>query len=117
MASFTLMCWNVENLFLPDADATDQGRERFQAKLTTLASVIDCQQPDLPALQEVGPNGALQALQDALATTLPHALEGEPDHRGARPQGGLAQCRVVVRHHLSAHRHQRDLAVALSGDQ
>jgi endonuclease/exonuclease/phosphatase family metal-dependent hydrolase len=84
MASFTLMCWNVENLFLPDADATDQVRERFQAKLTTLAAVIDSQQPDLLALQEVGPNGALQALQDALATPLPHTLEGEPDARGIR---------------------------------
>ncbi len=83
MACFTLMCWNVENLFLPDADATDQVRERFQAKLTTLATVIDSQQPDLLALQEVEPNGALQALQDALATPQPHALEGEPDHTGA----------------------------------
>jgi len=84
MASFTLMSWNVQNLFLPDAKATEQVSERFQAKLAALASVIDSQQPDLLALQEVGPDGALQALQAALATPLPHALEGEPDARGIR---------------------------------
>ncbi len=84
MASFTLMCWNVENLFLPEANATEQVRERFRAKLGALAAVIDSQRPDVLALQEIGPNGALQALQGALTTPLPHALAGEPDGRGIR---------------------------------
>ena len=84
MASFILMCWNVENLFLPEDDASEQARSRFQAKLATLASVIDSQRPDVLALQEIGPAGALQALQAALAHLLPHALEGVPDGRGIR---------------------------------
>ncbi|MEB3263683.1 MAG: endonuclease/exonuclease/phosphatase family protein, partial [Synechococcus sp.] len=62
MASFTLMCWNVDNLFLPEAGASEPVRERFEAKLATLAAVIDSQRPDVLALQEIGPDGALQAL-------------------------------------------------------
>ena len=84
MASFILMCWNVENLLLPEDDASEQARSRFQAKLATLASVIDSQRPDVLALQEIGPAGALHALQAALAHLLPHALEGVPDCRGIR---------------------------------
>lgn len=84
MATFTIMCWNVENLFLPEPDASAATLGRFQAKLATLSAVIDSQEPDVLALQEVGPDGALQALQDALDTPLSHALEGEPDDRGIR---------------------------------
>ncbi|MEA5442300.1 hypothetical protein [Cyanobium gracile] len=30
--------WNIENLFLPEADASEQVRERFQAKFASLAT-------------------------------------------------------------------------------
>jgi endonuclease/exonuclease/phosphatase family metal-dependent hydrolase len=83
MSTLKVMCWNVENLFLPppgDAPAA----ERFQRKLANLAAVIDQQQPDVLALQEIGPDGALQALQAALSTTLPHAAGGIADGRGIR---------------------------------
>jgi endonuclease/exonuclease/phosphatase family metal-dependent hydrolase len=83
MSNLKVMCWNVENLFLPPAhDAA--GRVRFQRKLANLAAVIDREQPDVLALQEVGPNGALAALQQALTHAMPHALEGIPDGRGIR---------------------------------
>lgn len=84
MPTLKVMTWNVENLFLPDADATDQVRERFASKLANLAAVIDQEQPDLLALQEVGPDGALETLQEALGHPMPHALEGQPDGRGIR---------------------------------
>ena len=83
MTTLKVMCWNVENLFLPppgDAPAAEQ----FQRKLANLAAVIDQQQPDVLALQEIGPDGALQALQGALSTSLPHASSGIADGRGVR---------------------------------
>lgn len=83
MSTLKVMCWNVENLFLPppgDAPAAEQ----FQRKLANLATVIDQQQPDVLALQEIGPDGALQALQGALSTSLPHASSGIADGRGIR---------------------------------
>jgi endonuclease/exonuclease/phosphatase family metal-dependent hydrolase len=46
--------------------------------------VIDREQPDVLALQEIGPDGALQALRGALATPMPNALAGQPDGRGIR---------------------------------
>lgn len=84
MPTLKVMTWNLEKLFLPDAGATDQVRERFAAKIANLAAVIDQQQPDLLALQEIGPDGALEALQEALGDPMPHALEGQPDGRGIR---------------------------------
>jgi endonuclease/exonuclease/phosphatase family metal-dependent hydrolase len=83
MPTLKVMCWNVENLFLPpsgDAPAAEQ----FQRKLAALAPLIDQQQPDVLALQEIGPDGALQALQEALSTSLPHASSGIADGRGIR---------------------------------
>jgi len=83
MTTLKVMCWNVENLFLPppgDAPAAEQ----FQRKLANLAAVIDQQQPDVLALQEIGPDGALQALQAALSTSLPHGSSGIADGRGVR---------------------------------
>jgi len=84
MPSLKVMTWNVENLFLPKDGDTEQKKKSFQDKLANLAAVIEQHQPDVLALQEVGPDGALAALQDALATPMPHALEGLPDSRGIR---------------------------------
>ena len=83
MTTLKVMCWNVENLFLPppgDGPAVEQ----FQRKLANLAAVIDEQQPDVLALQEIGPDGALAVLQGALSTSLPHASSGIADGRGIR---------------------------------
>jgi endonuclease/exonuclease/phosphatase family metal-dependent hydrolase len=84
MPSLKVMTWNVENLFLPEPSDSAQKTQRFQTKLTNLAAVIDQQQPDVLALQEIGPDGALLALQNALVTPMPHAMEGLPDSRGIR---------------------------------
>ena len=59
MPSLKVMTWNVENLFLPDAEASQAEQQRFQTKLATLAAVIDQEQPDVLALQEIGPDGAV----------------------------------------------------------
>jgi hypothetical protein len=57
---FTVMTWNVENLFEPEPSA--QGD--FDAKLDALAGVITAAGPDLLALQEVGDEVAFQALRE-----------------------------------------------------
>ncbi len=56
----------------------------FQQKLDSLAAVINQERPHVPALQEIGPNGALGHLQAALTHQMPHAIEGQPDRRGIR---------------------------------
>ena len=40
MADFSIMTWNVENLFLPDLGAEPALRDRFDRKLTLLAAAI-----------------------------------------------------------------------------
>ncbi len=59
-----------------------QRPSRFQRKLANLAAVIDQQQPDVLALQEIGPDGALQALQGPSAPRCPYASSGIADGRG-----------------------------------
>ena len=81
MTVFKVMNWNVENLFLPDPSKPESQQE-FQDKLAKLAAVIDDEQPDVLALQEVGPNGALEALQQALTHSMPHSAEGNPEAGG-----------------------------------
>lgn len=48
------MCRNVENPFLPPA-VHAAAQDRFQRKLANLPAVIDGEQPDVQALQEVDP--------------------------------------------------------------
>ncbi|MEJ2040280.1 MAG: endonuclease/exonuclease/phosphatase family protein [Desulfosarcinaceae bacterium] len=84
MAAFTVMTWNVQNLFLPSEETGAEGQAAFEQKLDSLAAVVDRARPDILALQEVGPNGALDRLQAALKTPMPHAIEGQPDERGIR---------------------------------
>jgi hypothetical protein len=84
MTAFTLMTWNVQNLFLPDHEDGPDNQATFQRKLASLAALIDQEQPHVLALQEVGPDGALAQLQAALTHAMPHAVEGQPDRRGIR---------------------------------
>lgn len=46
--------------------------------------MIDGEQSEVLALLEIGPDGPLQALQQTLTHSKPHALEGMPDGRGIR---------------------------------
>lgn len=85
MTSFTAMTWNVENLFSPAPGAAQLERQRFDLKLALLASVITQLDPDIVALQEVGGEEPLQALQQALGGSYPHrAVSAFPDRRGIR---------------------------------
>jgi hypothetical protein len=57
----------------------------LDAKLGSLAQVIDAQQPDVLALQEVGPPQMLQQLQERLTRKLAHQQISEhPDRRQIR---------------------------------
>ena len=84
MSALTVMTWNVQNLFLPGHESGPEDMATFEAKLASLAAVINQEQPHVLALQEIGPGGALAALQDGLNHAMPHAAVGEPDQRGIR---------------------------------
>jgi len=88
--SFSVMTWNVENLFPPGSFVSPTSRvavseEQFNAKLAFLADFILRQQPDVIALQEIGSAVALGALQERLGGLYPHqAISSAPDSRGIR---------------------------------
>jgi endonuclease/exonuclease/phosphatase family metal-dependent hydrolase len=82
MTTFTVMTWNVQNLFLPTNDSGPDNERLFARKLESLAKVINFAKPDVLALQEIGPDGALGRLQAALTHAMPHASEGQADRRG-----------------------------------
>lgn len=85
MPTFKAMTWNVENLFRPGADASEQDRDRYNRKLTLLATVINRLNADVVGLQEVGGDEPIEDLQQALAGTYPHrAVSAFPDGRGIR---------------------------------
>jgi endonuclease/exonuclease/phosphatase family metal-dependent hydrolase len=85
MTSFKAMTWNVENLFIPALEAPQPERQRFELKLALLAAVINNLKPDVVALQEIGGEEPLQALQQAIGASYPHrAVSAFPDRRGIR---------------------------------
>ncbi len=59
---FTVMSWNVENLFEPEPSEQSD----FNAKLDALAGVITVAQPDAVAVQEVGDEASFEALRTRL---------------------------------------------------
>lgn len=84
MGELRIATWNVENLFEAGADDGPPDQAAFEAKLASLAAVIDATRPHVLALQEVGPEPALVALRDALSWSMPHMALGVPDTRGIR---------------------------------
>jgi endonuclease/exonuclease/phosphatase family metal-dependent hydrolase len=85
MTTFSVMTWNVENLFTPDPDAQLEDHITYAFKLNLLAEVILEANPDVVALQEVGRGSPLQDLQIALSGAFPHLAESSfPDRRGIR---------------------------------
>lgn len=85
MTAFTAMTWNVENLFQPNPDASQEDQQLYDQKLALLANVIDRLAPDVVAFQEVGGADAIADLQQALGGTYPHhSVSNFPDHRGIR---------------------------------
>lgn len=60
---FTVMSWNVENLFVPEAAQ----QEAYEAKIAALAAVVHGVAPDLLGVQEIGDQESFEALRVALA--------------------------------------------------
>jgi endonuclease/exonuclease/phosphatase family protein len=84
LANLTVMTWNIQNLFPvghQDGPATQQD---YDDKVTALAEVIDAVEPDVLALQEVGPEQVLGDLNAACSIAFDHRLTGIPDRRGIR---------------------------------
>jgi endonuclease/exonuclease/phosphatase family metal-dependent hydrolase len=84
MAALRVMTWNVQNLFLHGEKDGPKTQAAFDAKVRSLAAVIDDQKPHVLALQEIGSDGAFGALRSALSHEMPHAAVGEPDRRRIR---------------------------------
>lgn len=57
MTTFKAMTWNVENLFRPQQDATEEEEKRYQRKLRLLAGVIGDLCPDVVG-QDIAPDHA-----------------------------------------------------------
>lgn len=75
--------WNLENLFLPGQEGGPATDAEYQAKLSTLAQVIERMAPDVLGVQEVGDVSALEDLADRVGGTW-HLESAEPDGRGIR---------------------------------
>jgi endonuclease/exonuclease/phosphatase family metal-dependent hydrolase len=84
MAVLTVMTWNVQNLFPVDHGDGPATGEEYQAKVAALAAVIDAVEPDVLALQEVGPEEVLADLNTACRIDFDNRLVGVPDRRGIR---------------------------------
>ena len=70
------MTWNVENLLAVGADGGPRTQAELDAKLASLAQVIDAQQPDVLVLA---------ALAQQLGHQLPHTeVSAHPNTRGIR---------------------------------
>jgi endonuclease/exonuclease/phosphatase family metal-dependent hydrolase len=76
--------WNLENLFLPGAEAGPSDERQYEAKLAELARVIGEIDPDVLAVQEVGDPEALEDLRGRLDGEWHTETSDFPDERGIR---------------------------------
>jgi endonuclease/exonuclease/phosphatase family metal-dependent hydrolase len=84
MADLTVMTWNIQNLFPAGQGDGPTTQLEYDAKVAGLAEVIDAVEPDVLALQEVGPEQVLADLDAACSIEFDHRLVGVPDGRGIR---------------------------------
>lgn len=85
MTTFTVMTWNLENLFRPGSESGPKNQAEFTQKLDSLATAILRLDPDVLAVQEVGGEDPFADLVDKLQGRYAHAqLSSEPDARGIR---------------------------------
>ena len=76
--------WNLENLFRPgEGSGSPPDEATYDAKLTSLAGVIDALVLDVLAVQEIGSPGALDDLVGRLDGSW-HSALATPDARGIR---------------------------------
>lgn len=80
--SYRIGTWNLENLFRPGGEGPSS-RDEYDAKLTSLAAVINDLGTDLLCVQEVGDPDALTDLVKLLDGTW-HTALADPDGRGIR---------------------------------
>ena len=76
--------WNVENLFDVGDDDGPETQAELNAKLDSLAAVINAREPHVLGLQEIGSENALARLQAKLNPPMPHRAVATPDDRGIR---------------------------------
>jgi endonuclease/exonuclease/phosphatase family metal-dependent hydrolase len=84
VAELTVMTWNIQNLFPAGHEYGPATQQQYNDKIAGLAAVIDAVEPDVLALQEVGPDKVLADLNGACAIDFDHRLAGIPDGRGIR---------------------------------
>ena len=114
MVAFRLMTWNVQNLLPVGTKDGPPTQAALDAKLASLAQVIDAQQPDVLALQEVGPPQMLEALQERLTHKLPLLEVSEhPDRRQIRV---AFLGRLPLRDPVQVHQFTEGLAPVQVGD-
>ncbi|MFC7496773.1 MULTISPECIES: endonuclease/exonuclease/phosphatase family protein [unclassified Nocardioides] len=89
--------WNLENLFAPGVtDAAPTTLDAYQAKLASLAETIAGIDPDVVAVQEVGPPPVL----DDLAAAVSALIGGTWHHEVAAPDDRGIRCGLLSRHVL-----------------
>jgi endonuclease/exonuclease/phosphatase family metal-dependent hydrolase len=114
VVAFRLMTWNVQNLLPVGTKDGPPTQLALDAKLASLAQVIDAQQPDVLALQEVGPPQMLQQLQERLTHKLPHLEVSEhPDRRQIRV---AFLGRLPLQDPVQLHQFPQGLAPVQAGD-
>jgi endonuclease/exonuclease/phosphatase family metal-dependent hydrolase len=79
-----IMTWNIENLFPAGHESGPPTPAAFDAKIHELARVINEQEPDVLAVQEVGDPGSLDQLVALLDGDWQTRLSTHPDTRGIR---------------------------------
>jgi endonuclease/exonuclease/phosphatase family metal-dependent hydrolase len=85
MPKFTVMTWNVENLFQFGEESGPKTQAEYTQKLQSLAQVILQLEPDVLGLQEIGSLAALNDLVNLLQNRYPHVqISDNPDPRGIR---------------------------------
>jgi endonuclease/exonuclease/phosphatase family metal-dependent hydrolase len=82
---FTVMTWNIENLFPVGHPSGPKTQQLYERKMQNLAHTILAIAPDVLALQEVGDPQSFADLQRRLGDRYPYTnLSSHPDPRGIR---------------------------------
>jgi endonuclease/exonuclease/phosphatase family metal-dependent hydrolase len=92
---FSVLTWNVENLYRPGGEFGPASEQVYTAKLDHLAAIITGVGADVLALQEIGDPVVLADLRQHLGGGWPHAaVSDHPDQRGIRVA-------ILARHPIS----------------
>jgi len=81
---FTVMTWNLENLFRPGTADGPTSQPVYEQKLAGLAAMINSVAPDALSVQEVGDPDALGDLESRLTGTWYRRVSTHPDARHIR---------------------------------